>query len=61
MHEVDDNKPITRQAAAYARKMKNALEPLRSIHPTITLQLAVTYLHVALDEGAYSFRAGRTV
>ncbi len=31
--------------------MKKALEHLLSVHRTISLQLAVTYLHVALDEG----------
>ena len=51
MHEVDDNKPITRQTRAYAARMRNAVGALLSIHPTMTLQLAVTYLHVALYEG----------
>jgi DNA-binding MarR family transcriptional regulator len=31
--------------------MKNAIRALLSIHRTMPLQLAVTYLHVALDEG----------
>jgi hypothetical protein len=51
VREVNDNKPMSRQAVAFARGMKNALEPLRSIHPTITLQLAYTYLQVVFEEG----------
>jgi hypothetical protein len=61
VHEADNNEALTRQARFYARRMKKALEPLRSVHRTISLQLAVTYLHVTLDEGAHSFHAGNEV
>src|SRR5258708_36280706 len=42
---------MSRQAVAFAKGMKNTLEPLRSIHPTITLQLAYTYLQVVFEGG----------
>ena len=51
MHEADNSKGLTRQARFHARRMKKALEPLRSVHRTISLQLAFTFLHVAYDEG----------
>ena len=51
MHETDNNKGLTRQARFHASRMKKALEPLRSVHRTISLQLAFTFLHVAYDEG----------
>lgn len=51
MDEADDDKGFTRQARAYARRMKRALEPMGSVHGTISLQLTYTFLAVALNEG----------
>jgi DNA-binding MarR family transcriptional regulator len=49
--DADDNKKLTRQARAHAARMRNAIGALLSVHRTMTMQLAVTYLHVALYEG----------
>jgi DNA-binding MarR family transcriptional regulator len=51
VHDMGDNKPITRQARAHSVRMGNALNVLLSMDRTMPLQLAWTFLHVACGEG----------
>lgn len=41
---------LTSAERTFADRFKNSLEPVRAIHPTITLQLVYAFLRVAAEE-----------
>ena len=51
MDEKKDDRALTRQAILCARMMKKALDPVRSVRRTISLQLTFTFLQVAAEPG----------